>query len=59
MPIRQLVSDVRAEEQAEMARLEGGGPVDPAGAGSLVQSVQSVASQQTVKCGAALNRSIA
>ena len=31
-----------------MARLEGGGPVDPAGAGSLVQSVQSVASQQTV-----------
>ena len=45
MPIRQLVGDVRAEEQAELARLESGGPVDTAGAGSLVQPV---ASQQTV-----------
>ena len=45
MPIRQLVSDVRAEEQAELARLESGRPVDTASAGSLVQPV---ASQQTV-----------
>ena len=45
MPIRQLAADVRAHEQAELARLEGGGPVDSAGAGS---SVQPVASQQTV-----------
>jgi len=39
MPIRQLVADVRAAEQAELARLETGESVDADGASATVQPV--------------------
>ena len=45
MPIRQLVADMRAAEQAELARLETGESVDADGASAMVQPV---AAQQTV-----------